>query len=246
MNAYCIEHILFMIISTIIMIFSIILLKKFFPKEKLNIFYKIMAIISLILIIINRIVVSKSRNGTFLDFIPDTFCSMMGFILPIVILFFEPQSKVFQYAIFAGFFGGAITFFYPDFLIYFDNFFNIHPFTGLLYHTLMLFYFISSICLGFFKPTFKNWASFIIGLSFMLVFAEFGNTALNQSNNMYLNAPLLSGTPLTWYLVGLLTILVYTLIIQLYEMIYLPYKEWSIVRLFRKQKDKNVSEINNK
>ncbi len=245
MDAYCTEHIFYIIISIIVMALSIILLKKFLKKDKLSIYFKIMAIFSLILIIINRIVVSKSRSGTFIDFIPDTFCSTMGFIVPIVVLFFKPTTKTFQYAIFAGFFGGAITFFYPDFLIYFDNFFNIHPFTGMLYHTLMLYYFISSIALGYYKPTFKNWSSFLIGLAFMIVYAEIGNSVLGQSNNMYLNKPLLSGTPLTWYLVGLLTIVTYTFIIQIYEMCTLPFKEWTITRFFGKFKHKNIKQSTN-
>ena len=129
--------------------------------------------------------------------------------------------------------GGLLTFIYPDFLVYFDNIFNIHPFTGLLYHTLMLFQFLLCIISGYFVPTFKNWSSLLIGLSFMVVFAVFGNSVLGQSNNMYLNAPLLSGTNLTWYVVGILFLLLYTIILQVYEMCTLPKTDWSIVKLFK-------------
>lgn len=129
--------------------------------------------------------------------------------------------------------GGLLTFIYPDFLVYFDNIFNIHPFTGLLYHTLMLFQFLLCIISGYFVPTFKNWSSLLIGLSFMVVFAVFGNSVLGQSNNIYLNAPLLSGTNLTWYVVGILFLLLYTIILQVYEMCTLPKTDWSIVKLFK-------------
>ena len=150
-----------------------------------------------------------------------------------LILIFKPSTKIFQYAMFAGMIGGLLTFIYPDFLVYFDNIFNIHPFTGLLYHTLMLFQFLLCIISGYFVPTFKNWSSLLIGLSFMVVFAVFGNSVLGQSNNMYLNAPLLSGTNLTWYVVGILFLLLYTIILQVYEMCTLPKTDWSIVKLFK-------------
>lgn len=240
MSVFGIEHILFMVISLIIMISLLILFKKFIPKEKMYIVIKIIAGIGLILIIINRIVVSKSRSGTFLDFIPDTYCSMMGFILPIVVLLFNPKTKIFQYAMFAGMIGGLLTFIYPDFLVYFDSIFNIHPFTGLLYHTILLFLFLLSIITGYFVPTFKNWSSLPIGLAFMVVFAVFGNSVIGQSNNMYLNAPLISGTNLTWWLVGILYLILYTIILIVYEMITLQKNEWTIVKIFKWNKHNNL------
>ena len=245
MQVFGTEHIIYMIVMIVIMTALLIVFKKFIPKNKMVLPIKIIAGIELILIIINRIVVSKSRSGTFIDFIPNTFCSMMGFILPLTILIFKPNTKIFQYAIFAGMIGGLLTFIYPDFLIYFDNIFNIHPFTGLLYHTFMLFQFLLCIISGYFVPTFKNWSSLLIGLSFMVVFAVFGNTVLGQSNNMYLNAPLLSGTSLTWYLVGVLFLILYTIILQIYEMCTLPKAEWSIVKVFKFFKNK-LKKKNNK
>lgn len=236
MEVFGIEHIIYMIVSLVVMIIALVLFKKFIPKDKTFILIKILAGIGLVLIIINRIVVSLSRDGTFLDFIPDTFCSTMGFVLPLVVLLCKPESKIFQFALFAGFFGGILTFFYPDFLVYFDDIFNIHPFTGLLYHTFMMFIFIASLVLGYFKPSFKKWTSFVTGLAFLVVWGSFGNTALGQSNNMYLNAPLISGTPFTWWLTGILLIILYTVIIQIYEMFTLPVKEWSIILLFNKLK----------
>lgn len=233
MQVFGIEHIIYMVVMIVVMTIAIIVLKKFVPKNKMVLPIKIFAGIELILIIIYRIVISKSRSGTFIDFIPDTFCSLMGFILPLTILIFKPSTKIFQYAMFAGMIGGLLTFIYPDFLVYFDNIFNIHPFTGLLYHTLMLFQFLLCIISGYFVPTFKNWSSLLIGLSFMVVFAVFGNSVLGQSNNMYLNAPLLSGTNLTWYIVGILFLLLYTIILQVYEMCTLPKTDWSIVKLFK-------------
>ena len=250
MEIYGIEHIIYMIVSLFIMAGLIVLFKFLIPKDKRYVLFKVLAGIGLILIIIYRIVVSKSRGGTFIDFLPDTYCSMMGFIMPLVILCFSPKTKIFQFVMFAGMFGGAITFFYPDFLVYFDNIFNIHPFTALLYHTLMLFNFLCAIILGYFKPNFKNWASFPIGLAFLVVLGEFGNSVLDQYNNMYLNAPLLSGTPLTWWLVGLLMIIVYTIILQIYEMIALQKNEWSVIKLYSRLKNKffiknkNIANIN--
>ena len=85
-----------MVVIALIMGLSIFLILKFVPKEKMFIPIKILATIGLILIIINRIVVAKSRTSTFIDFLPDTYCSMMGFIMPLVVLFFKPNTKIFQ------------------------------------------------------------------------------------------------------------------------------------------------------
>lgn len=242
MSIYGLEHILYLVISIIVMIGFVLLVKFLVPKNKLFIVMKVVAGIGLILIIINRVVVAKSRNADFISFLPDTFCSMMGFILPIVVLLFKPTTKIFQYAIFSGMIGGLLTLFYPDFLVYFDNIFNIHPFTGLLYHTFMLLLFLIALFTGYFVPTFKNWTALPIGLAFMVVFAVFGNSVLGQSNNMYLNSPLISGTIFTWWFVGILFILLYTIIIQIYEMIKLPVKEWTMVKFFSATRNK----INNK
>lgn len=234
MEIYGIEHILYLVISIILMIGVIVLTKFFVPKEKVFIVMKVLAGIGLILIIINRIVVAKSRNGDFQSFLPDTYCSMMGFILPIVVLLFKPNTKIFQFAIFAGMIGGLLTLFYPDFLVYFDNIFNIHPFTGLLYHTNMFFMFLVAIICGYHKPTFKNWSSLPIGLAFLVVFGVFGNNVIGQTNNMYLNAPLINGTIFSWWFVGILFIILYTIILQIYEMVTLPKQEWSVNKIFKK------------
>ena len=64
----------------------------------------------------------------------------------------------------------------------------------------------------------------------MVVVGVFGNSVLNQSNNMYLNAPLIDGTFFTWYIVGILFLVLYTLIIQIYEMCTIEPKEWTVVK----------------
>lgn len=246
MKVFGVEHLIYMLVLIVIMALSIFLIKKFVPQNKIVWAVKITAVIGLIMIIINRVVVSKSRNANFIDFLPDTYCSMMGFILPIVVLLFNPNRKIFQYAMFAGMIGGLLTFIYPDFLVYFDSIFNIHPFTGLLYHTIMLFLFLLCIFTKYFVPSFKNWASLPIGLAFMVVIGEFGNSVLKQSNNMYLNKPLIEGTFLTWWFVGLLFIILYTIILQIYEMLTLPKCEWSVVKLinwlkFKCNKNKKIN-----
>ena len=232
------EHILYCVIAFILMISSVVIIAKFVPKNKVCIPIKIVAAITLILIIINRIVVAKSRDGTWLDFLPDTFCSMMGFFLPIVVLCFKPTTKMFHFAIFSGMIGGFLTLMYPDFFVYFDNFWNIHPFTGILYHTGMFYLFLLSICTGYFQPTFRNWIALPLGLSCMVVVGEFGNSVLKQANNMYLNNPLIENTIFSWWFVGILFIGLVTLIIQIYEMVTLPKNKWSIVLLFSNIKNK--------
>ena len=232
MKIFGTEQIVLMIVFVVLMALGIFFITKFVPKDKMYIPMKIIAAIGLVLIVVNRIIVAKSRNSTFLDFLPNTFCSMMGFVAPLVVLLFKPNTKIFQYAIFAGMIGGLLTFIYPDFIIYFDSVFNMHFITGYLYHTFMLLLFLLAIISKYFVPTFKKWFSLPVGLAFMVVVGVFGNNVLNQENNMYLNAPLIAGTGLTWYLVDILFLILYTFIIQVYEMCTLNVKEWSVVKLW--------------
>ena len=62
--------------------------------------------------------------------------------------------------------------------------------------------------------------------------AIFAPCLFGQSNNMYLNAPLLPDTILTWWFAGILLLLLYTVCLQVYEMAALPVKEWSAVKAF--------------
>ena len=50
---------------------------------------------------------------------------------------------------------------------------------------------------------------------------------------MFLNEPLLTGTIFTWYNVGILFLILYTLIIQIYEMLTLKPNEWSVVKFWK-------------
>lgn len=46
---------------------------------------------------------------SFVDFLPNSFCSTMGFVLPLFILFCKKDSKTLYFAVFTGFMGGIIT-----------------------------------------------------------------------------------------------------------------------------------------
>lgn len=235
MKIFGLEHILFLSFTILFTIISIIIFNKFIPKNKFHIVIKITSIILLIFIISSRILLSIKNNNP-LSFLPSTYCSMMGFVLPIVALFFKPNSKTFQFAISAGFIGGILTIIYPDFIELYNSMFEPIPFTGFVYHALMVYLFCISLFCKYYLPTFKNWSSLPIGLAFMVVVGEFGNTVLGQSNNMNLNRPILEGTIFTWWFLGISIIIWYTIILQIIEFFVLPKQQWAIIKFFNKIK----------
>lgn len=96
MEIFGLEHIIYFVVAVVLMIALTIIFKVFVKKEKMYIVMKIIAGFGLVLMVIYRIIVSKSRNGTFLDFLPDTYCSMMGFIMPIIYYALNQTQKFFS------------------------------------------------------------------------------------------------------------------------------------------------------
>lgn len=54
------------------------------------------------------------------------------------------------------------------------------------------------IGIGYFKPSMKNWRSFVLGMALMVPYVLFNCQVLGASEDMYLFAPAIEGTPLYW------------------------------------------------
>lgn len=215
---YGLEHILFVVVTAIVFIVSPIIIRKYVPKKYYVWIIKGIAISVLILLIINRIVTHLwYKNLTFLTFLPDSFCSTTGFVLSISVIFCKPDKYLYTFVMFAGALGGTLTLFYPDFLSEYPSFFTASPFTGMLYHSGMLYLFILSIALGYWKPTLSKVWCVIAGLTIYEIWGVFGNEVLGQQNNMYLKEPLIEGTPFSFWFVGILFILLCTIISLIFD-----------------------------
>ncbi|MBR4496176.1 MAG: hypothetical protein IKP12_03495, partial [Acholeplasmatales bacterium] len=92
MKVFGLEHILYLLISIILLtITTIILKKKIKDDKKIEIMFRIIGIIGLIVIILNRIAISIRDNNFFL-LIPDSYCGMTSLLTSISLLFFKKDN----------------------------------------------------------------------------------------------------------------------------------------------------------
>lgn len=165
----------------------------------------------------NKIEIWVKYDYNFAVFVPGSFCSAMSFWGPIIMVAFKPTSKFFQFGMFGMALGGLLTTIYPMFLIGKPTIFAPVDFTGIIYHTLMFVCFVYSIGIGYYKPSMKNWMSFVLGLALMVPYILFNTQVLGGSEDMYLFDPAIEGTPLYWWLIGILSVALYTLFLLIYE-----------------------------
>lgn len=103
----------------------------------------------------------------------------------------------------------------------------------------------------------KNWVSFPLGLCVYMTFGIFMITIVGRGDAMYIYTPLLEGTIFNWAFTGFLFIVVYTILLLIYEAIVLPKdKQWVVVttrkiktkiqniKAKKLEKEKNVVEEN--
>lgn len=254
-SAYEVPHIVillsFAFVTALLLVFSCVFAKS--DKSKTYII-KIVAGITLIAVILSRFIYNDFKP-TLLDFLPNTFCSTMGFVMPIAVLLCKRDSKTLYYALFAAFMGGIITIFSGDDI---GQLRVGNTIISYLYHSLMATLPILCVALKYCKPTLEKVPRLVVGLSFMICYGAFSNSVLHYSNNMFLNAPLIEGTFLSWWVVGLMMIGIASLIGIIYEWFAYDWKEQTLYKMgisiknsfqyvfCKKKKDKVVEKIEKK
>ena len=161
-GVYGIGHIVYLIISILLMVLGIIIIKLVKKEDIYFRIIKISGIILLILILINRIsvtyydvVISKREGYSWLNIIPNTFCGISSLILSLAIIFGKKDNVVLHLISYLGIIGGIITMFYPDFLES-QNFFDLRSVSGLLHHTIMVWLVIICMLTKYIVPTMKK------------------------------------------------------------------------------------------
>ncbi len=223
-------HILLMILwaimTTLLLLFTFLFAKT--ERSKITVI-KVTAGISLLSTILSRFIYND-WTPSLIDFLPNSFCSTMGFVMPLFVLFCKKDSKNLYFALFSGFIGGVLTLFSGD---------NVgqervqNTFISFLYHGLMITLAILCFAVKYSKPSLDKVPRVFIGLSVMVVYGVFSNQVLGYSNNMYLNAPLLEGTPFTWWVTGILMIIIAIVTSLIYEAITLKWHDQSLYKCFR-------------
>lgn len=217
---YGIEHILYLIISFVIMAISIILTKKFVKNDKvLTIIIKSIAGVLLLTVILNRLfIVFVQETPNWLDFIPNTYCGLSSYVLALSVLLTKRNSSILHFVVYIAFVGGLATMFYPDFIGQANSIFYSKTITGLLHHTLQVFLILMMMINGYFKTDIKKWYCVPLGLACYMTWGLFLNDIIGISA-MQIGRDFEGISGLTWFSVGMIFFFAYAVYVISYELV---------------------------
>ena len=210
-TVFGLEHVLYLIIVSILFTIGFYLIHKFIKSDKqIKILIKSLALILLILIVINRISITyyniyidKKEGYSWAQVLPDSWCSFISLTLSLSLLFLKKDNPILHFVCYLGLFGGSFSVLYP-YYIETQGFFDIRSITGLLHHTVMFYLIVVCIKLKYFIPTIKKFYYYPLGFALMLLFGLFEIKVLSYPSSMQLTEPLVSGAIITsWYIVSI-------------------------------------------
>lgn len=233
-SAYEWPHIT-LLISLLVVGVALFVLTHFFCKNaKQNwIAAKIFAGIILICTILSRFIYADF-NITIDNFLPNTFCSFMGFAFPIAVLLSRKDNNVLNLFMWFGLFGGLLTILEGGFVGQeaWDNTIISFTYHGFMF-LLAIFLMAKKLCV----PTLDKIKSFVLLGCVYVTFALFVLQVLGK-DICYLTENLVADTPLSWWLVGLLIVVIVSITSIIYEACTRPKNEQNIVILYEKIKNK--------
>lgn len=165
-----------------------------------DIIVRCVAGVLLITLLWNRISLAVIQ-GNWVRIIPNTFCGMDSLVLALAVLFGRKNNNVLHFVVYLAFVGGSLTILYPTFIEDYDTFFHTVTLSGMLHHALSFYLSILVQVVCWFIPTYKKWANLIIGFMAYITLGTFLIFVLDVNTAFYISHPILSGTPLTvWVL----------------------------------------------
>ena len=216
-----IEHILYIIISTLIgsgiVLFSI---KYKNDEKKSNIILKVLGSLLFISIMINRLSqVFRYDDVKWYLIIPDSYCGMTSLVLSLAVIFGKKNNCVYHFVWLLGLFGGISTVIYATFVGQDSSFFYIPTITGLLHHSFSAALVVALLMFKQIDITYKKWYCTLFGFTSYLTVGAFLMHTFNLSDAFHIAEPLLPGTPLTAWFMAPIYAVSYALILFIIELI---------------------------
>ena len=227
-----IEHILYIVITTVLAVVGLLLAKKYAKSEKSQTsVLKILAGFLFVAIITNRIS-QVFRYGTIRWYciIPDSFCGMTSLVLSLAVLFGKKDNAVLHFVWLLGLFGGISTVIYATFLDQDMSFFYIPTISGLLHHSFSATLVVAILMFKYIDITYKKWYYTLFGFACYMTVGAFLMHTFSLSDAFHIAEPLLPNTPLTAWVMAPMYAVGYGLVL------------W-IVEILKKQNIKNATEV---
>lgn len=214
-----IEHILYIIISTVVCGAGLLIAKKYAKTEKARTYaLKIFALLLFIAIMTNRLSqVFRYGNVRWYCIIPDSFCGMTSLVLSLAVLFGKRNNNVLHFAWLLGLFGGISTVIYATFVGQGPTLFYLPTISGLVHHSLSATVVVALFMFKYIDVTYKKWYCTFFGFTSYLTLGAFLMQTFDLSDAFHIAEPLLSDTPLTAWVMAPMYAVAYALILLGFE-----------------------------
>ena len=225
-----IEHILYIVITTVLAVIGLLLAKKYATSEKAQtLVLKGIAAALFVAIMANRLSqVFRYDTVRWYCIIPDSFCGMTSLVLALAVLFGKKDNAALHFVWLLGIFGGISTVIYATFLDQDSSFFYLPTISGLLHHSFSATLVVALFLFKQIRITYKKWYCTLFGFSCYLTVGAFLMHTFNMSDAFHIAEPLLPGTPLTAWVMAPMYAVGYGAILL-------------VVELFRKRKRQRKS-----
>jgi hypothetical protein len=214
-------HIIYLLITLPLTIIGLYLAKRFAKTEKSQkIVLKSIAGLLLVWILINRLSqVFRYSNVRWEQIIPDSFCGMTSLVLSLSVLFGKKDNVVYHFVWHLGLLGATITIFNPTFLNQGTTIFYLPTISGLLHHSIALVMVIALLLFNQIFVTHKKWYCTLFGFTSYLTVGAFQMAVFGFSDSFHIAEPILSGTPLTAWVMAPMYIVAYGIMLLIVELI---------------------------
>lgn len=192
---------------------------KFVNDEKTKVLIlKIVAGVLLVSVLTNRIsIVFKYDTPEWFRLLPDSFCGMSSLVLSLAVLIGKRDNYVLHFVWFMALIGGGLTMFYPDFIGQAESVFYLPTISGIIHHTLAVYLVLLVLIFKYMTVTYKKWYCTLFGFTCYLTIGAFELSVFKLSDAFYINKPVLSGTPLTVWVLTPIYIVLYVSVLACVE-----------------------------
>lgn len=215
-----IEHILYIVISTLLCSAILLAGKKLAktPRSQ-TIFLKGLACLLFVAIMTNRLSqVFRYDTVRWYCIIPDSFCGMTSLVLALAVLFGKRDNHVLHFVWLLGLFGGISTVIYASFVGQGPTLFYLPTISGLLHHSLSAMMVVALFLFRQIDVTYKKWYCTFFGFTSYLTVGAFLMQTFHMSDAFHIAEPLLSDTPLTAWVMAPMYAVAYALILLGFEL----------------------------
>ena len=214
-------HWIYLAITVPLSVIGLFLAKKYAKTEKTQrIILKSLGGLLLMWILLNRLSqVFRYSDVRWEQIIPDSFCGMTSLVLALAVLLGKKDNCVYHFTWFLGLVGALITVVNPIFLDQGPSVFYLPTISGLLHHSLALVVVGALLIFHQIQITYKKWYCTFFGFTAYLTVGAFQMSVFGFQDSFHIVEPILSGTPLTAWVMAPLYAVGYGIVLLVIELI---------------------------